>query len=102
MDDTGISVFLFVLWIPFQHSINGMTPLLELLLQTDDDTHSNLYTEQPSCAHALTQRGLCREKLLHTFLRLLVRLPDPLPFFFPFPSLLCHLVSLNGDSSCSQ
>ena len=43
-----------------------MTPMLGPLLQTDDVTHSSLYTEQLLCAHALTRRGLYTEKLLHT------------------------------------
>ena len=42
-----IHVSLFVLWVPFQHSINDMTPMLGPLLPTDDVTHRRLYTEQP-------------------------------------------------------
>ena len=37
----------------------------DTLLQTDDVTHRNLYTEQLLCADTLTQRGLCTDKLLH-------------------------------------
>ena len=37
----------------------------DTLLQTDDLTHRNLYTEQLLCANTLTQRGLCTDKLLH-------------------------------------
>ena len=36
-----------------------------MLLQTDDVTHKNLYTEHLSCADTLTQGGLCTDKLLH-------------------------------------
>ena len=35
----------------------------DTLLQTDDVTHRNLYTEQFLCADTLTQWGLCTEKL---------------------------------------
>ena len=42
----------------------------DMLPQTDDLTHSSLYTEQLLCADALTQRGLCKETFtqahLHT------------------------------------
>ena len=41
----------------------------DTLLQTDDVTYRNLYTEQLLCAdtyiYTLTQRGLCEDKLLH-------------------------------------
>ena len=37
----------------------------DTLLQTDDLTHRNLYTEQLLCANTVTQRGLCTDKLLH-------------------------------------
>ena len=79
-----------------------------ILVQTNDITHSNLYTEQLLCAHALTQR----ERFVHraTFAQLgknalfrrtctvavgtvrLFALPDPL-HLVSFPSLR-HLVSL--------
>ena len=37
----------------------------DTLLQTDDVTHRNLYTEQLLCADTLAQRCLCTDKLLH-------------------------------------
>ena len=77
--------------------------MLDPLLQTDDVTRSSLYTEQLLCAHVLTQRGLCTEKLLHTGWKkhssaepalllfellfvFLLPLPDHLPFLSSFPS----------------
>ena len=56
----------FCLSIPFQQSINGIAPMLDPPLQTDDVTHKSLYTEQFLSARAFTERGLCTEKLLHT------------------------------------
>ena len=37
---------------------------IDTLLQINDVTRSNFYTERLLCAHAVTQRGLCTETLL--------------------------------------
>ena len=99
--------------------------MLHPLLQTDDVTHSGLYTEQLLSTHDLTQRGFVhRESFTHrrlyaeVFLQrgfytqkpepplllfellsfFLLPLPDHLPFVLPFPS--CYWCSNGGSGGC--
>ena len=118
MDDTGIStISLFVLWIHFQHSINGMTPCATLfcrkttlrttaftqssfyphmLLHREVCTERNFYIQTPLYTEAFTQTGFDTQKralwpnlpcCLNSCLFFLLPLPDHLPFVFPFPSI---------------
>ena len=92
----------FCLSIPFQQSINGIAPMLDPPLQTDDVTHKSLYTEQFLSARAFTKRGFYAKRLLRAEARssaepalllfellsaFLFPLPDHPPFAFPFPSI---------------
>ena len=101
--------------------------MLHPLLQTDDVTHSGLYTEQLLSTHDLSQKGLCTENLLHTdaftqrflckeafthrspnlhccclnsclFFCFLFLITDHLPFVLPFPS--CYWCSSGGSGGC--